>query len=96
MSKRTPLETFNRAAVINGTAPAKPKAELANADFVCITERHGKRQMRLSHISQVVYDVGQIGGPWFVRIDGQQLPVSVDNAKLILGLLGLTMEDAKV
>jgi hypothetical protein len=94
MSKRTPLETLTRAAVINGTAPTKPKAEPASADFVCITERHGKRQIRLSHISQVVKDVGQVGGPWFVRIDGQQLPVSEANAMLILGLLGLTMEDA--
>jgi hypothetical protein len=107
MSKRTPRETFmtgkalaemtnpleQREALINGTA-VKGQTE-SRADFVCITERHGQRQLRLSHISQVVKDAGQIGGPWFVRIDGQQLPVSEANASLILGLLGLTMEEAK-
>ena len=107
MSKRTPRENFTtvaqaaaaspleqREALINGTA-VKGQTE-SRAEFVCITERHGQRQLRLSHISQVVKDAGQIGGPWFVRIDGQQLPVSEANALLILGLLGLKMEDAKV
>ena len=50
------------------------------------------RLLRLARISQVIEDAGQIGGPWFVRCDGQQLPVSEANARLILGLLGLSME----
>lgn len=86
-------EAKSRDAVIHGTAG--PKLEHHRAEFVCITERHGKRQIRLSHISQVVQDAGQVGGPWFVRIDGQQLPVSEANARLILGLLGLSMEEPK-
>lgn len=91
MSKRTPpIEALNRAAVINGTAP--PKAT-DRAEFVCIQERHGRRHLRLSHISQVIHDAGQIGGPWFVRCDGQQLPVSEANAHLIGGLLGLNLHE---
>lgn len=107
MSKqRTPRDNFttvakaaaspqaNREAIINGTAPPEPR-ERRGGEFVCITERHGKRLLRLARISQVVEDAGQIGGPWFVRCDGQQLPVSEANARLILRLLGLSMEDEK-
>lgn len=84
-----------REAMINGTAPPEPR-ERRGGEFVCITERHGKRLLRLARISQVVEDAGQIGGPWFVRCDGQQLPVSEANARLILRLLGLSMEEGKV
>lgn len=85
-----------REAMINGTAPPEPRERRGTSEFVCITERHGKRLLRLARISQVIEDAGQIGGPWFVRCDGQQLPVSETNARLILGLLGLSMEEAKV
>jgi len=92
MSRRNPPpETTQREALINGTDI--PRA--SRTEFIRITERHGKRQLRLAHISQVILDAGQIGGPWFVRCDGQQLPVSEANALAILDLLGLTMEDAK-
>lgn len=107
MSRRTPSDDLTtvaaraathplaqRTALINGTAVKEP-GEPRRTEFICITERHGKRQLRLSHISQVVQDAGQLGGPWFVRCDGQQLPVSEASARLILDLLGLTMEDAK-
>jgi len=101
MSKRTPPdhpEATQREALINGRAlPENRERRTANApEFVCITERHGKRQLRLANISQVIEDAGQIGGPWFVRCDGQQLQVSAENARIILGLLGLSMEEAKV
>ncbi len=82
-----------REALINGTADHAPPER--RADFVCITERHGTRLLRLARISQVIEDAGQIGGPWFVRCDGQQLPVSEANARLILGLLGLSMDGGK-
>ena len=106
MSKqRTPRDNFTtvakaaadsplakREAMINGAAPPEPRERRTGGEFVCITERHGKRLLRLARISQVIEDAGQIGGPWFVRCDGQQLPVSEANARLILGLLGLRME----
>lgn len=91
MSKRPPpSEAITRAAVINGTAPLKLTDR---AEFVCLTERHGKRHLRLSDISQVIEDAGQIGGPWFIRCDGQQLPVSVENVQIIKGLLGLNLHE---
>lgn len=90
-----PTETQQRAALINGTAPPEARERRAGGEFVCITERHGKRQLRLARISQVIQDAGQIGGPWFVRCDGQQLPVSAENARIILGMLGLSMEEGK-
>lgn len=111
MSKqRTPREQFiqgkaraevssplaQREAMINGTAPPEPRERRPGGEFVCITERHGQRLLRLARISQVIEDKGQIGGPWFVRCDGQQLPVNEATARQILGLLGLSMEDGKV
>jgi len=81
-----------REALINGTAAPEVRERRTGGEFVCISERHGKRLLRLARISQVIEDPGQIGGPWFVRCDGQQLPVSEANARLILGLLGLSME----
>lgn len=100
MSKRhTPrgnlAELAQREAMINGTTVPEPRERRAGGDFVCITERHGKRLLRLARISQVIEDAGQIGGPWFVRCDGQQLAVSEANARQILGLLGLSMEETK-
>jgi len=103
--RRTPQDNFTtvakaaadsplaqREAIINGTAVPEPRERRSGGEFVCITERHGKRLLRLARISQVIQDAGQIGGPWFVRCDGQQLPVSEANARQILGLLGLSME----
>lgn len=111
MSKRTttlPPEATQRAALINGVPPeaiahgvTEPEVSdllrgiQGQRDFVLITERHGKRQMRLSAISQVIYDAGLVCGPWFIRCDGQQLPVSEDNAKIIMGRLNLSMEEPK-
>jgi len=89
----SPVE--QREALINGTAPPEVRERRPGGEFVCISERHGKRLLRMARISQVIEDPGQIGGPWFVRCDGQQLPVSEANARLILGLLGLSMEEAK-
>lgn len=81
--------------MINGHRKTAPTQRVAPSEFVLITERSGKRQLRLSSISQVIFDPGQIGGPWFVRCDGQQLGVTEANAKIIMGLLDLNMEDVK-
>lgn len=100
MSKRTnitsiPPEAAQRAALINGNGK-EHRERRTTSEFVCITERHGQRLLRLARISQVIQDAGQIGGPWFVRCDGQQLAVSEENARMIMGSLGLSMEGAKV
>lgn len=96
MTKRNPPpETMQREALINGHTKPQKEHRAEKSDFVHIIERHGNRHLRIASISQVVYDVGQVGGPWFVRCDGQQLPVIEANAKIILALLGLTMEEAK-
>lgn len=99
MSKRniTPHpEAQQREALINGNGNGKePRPPRSTSDFICITERHGKRLLRLSRISQVIQDAGQIGGPWFVRCDGQQLSVSEENAKQILAAMGLSMGGPK-
>ena len=97
MSRRntTTPEATQREALINGTAKEHREKRSGSADFVCITERHGQRLLRLARISQVIMDGGQIGGPWFVRCDGQQLAVSEENARLIMDRLGLSMGDGK-
>jgi hypothetical protein len=98
MSKRTttpPPEASQREALINGDTllPAPKLKHPSTLDFVRIKERHGERLLRLSMISQVVRDAGQVGGPWFIRCDGQQLPVSEENAALVLAGLNLSMEE---
>lgn len=95
-SKRTPPpEALSREALINGNGREPKERRPASAEFVAITERHGQRLLRRAAISQVIKDAGQIGGPWFIRCDGQQLPVSEENARLILRALGLTLEEPK-
>ena len=99
MSKRNnttsiPPEAAQREALINGNGK-EHKERRATSEFVSITERHGQRLLRLARISQVIEDRGQVGGPWFLRCDGQQLVVSEENARLILKLLGLSMEGSK-
>lgn len=91
------LEATQRAALINGTANGKEPRERRSGgvEFVCITERHGKRLLRLARITQVIENAGLIGGPWFVRCDGQELAVSEENARMILGLLGFSMGEGK-
>jgi len=111
MSKTRTLtpEARQRAGMIHGnpslkvnTGPWEPNDDQLVSGwkefttFVCIQERHGKRQLRLTSISQVIYDQGQVGGPWFIRCDGQQLPVSAENAQKIAAMLGLNLEEAKV
>jgi hypothetical protein len=90
MSKKAPPPQDARQAIIDGTAP-----RAVQPDFICITERHGRRHLRLAAITQMVHDSGQVGGPWFVRCDGQQLPVSEENFRLIAGLLGLSIGEVK-
>jgi hypothetical protein len=86
-----PPEALNRAALINGTlTPTTNHQPQTNnpPDFFRLTERFGVRYLRLSSISQVINDTGSIGGPWFIRCDSQQLPVSEIAAREISALLG--------
>lgn len=74
-----------REALIRGQTPSSP----SDQEWIKITERHGQRWLHFSHISQVICDAGQIGGPWFVRCDGQQHAVTEAVARDIMQRLGV-------
>lgn len=69
-----------RARAIAGDEEPTPTPAYPPDAMIAIQRVHGTHWMRLSLISQLIHDAGQLNGPWFVRSDGQQLPISYGEA----------------
>lgn len=98
--KAKPIIEFNaaaRAALIkssNNGHPDRPPAKGQPAkpsDIIeVITTRRGRRWVVVRAISQLVYDAGMLGGPWFMRVDAQDLPLTREEAVKVAKALGIT------
>ena len=61
----------------------------AHPSTIMVRRAIGRHWLVISQISQLLHDPGQLGGPWFVRCDGQQLPISESDAIKVAQALGI-------
>lgn len=80
-----------RARAIAGDEEPTPTPAYPPDAMIAIQRMHGTHWMRLSLISQLIYDVGQLQGPFFVRCDGQQLPISEAEAAKLAKAMNITL-----
>jgi len=78
-----------RAALISGKDESPPK-ESVQADFIILRTKVATRWLRLSAITQLIHDPGQLGGPWFV-FDGQKTAVDQAQAIKIAAVLKISL-----
>jgi hypothetical protein len=84
MTTRPTLSEANhsRRLVVSGADVGPPSTLL-------VRRGQGKHWVQLPHVSQLIHDPGQLSGPWFIRCDGQQLPISEGDALAVAKALGV-------
>lgn len=70
-------------------APPVAAAIDARGSTIMVRRASGRHWLVVSQISQLLHDPGQLGGPWFVRCDGQQLPIGESDAIKVAQALGI-------